>query len=102
MYFTLYDILFLLGMIVIIAQFWRIRAITEAANVYVNKYCDLQNLQFISIARSRTRIGIVRGKPDWKTQFTFEFSGNGEDKYQGVVEMEGLKEVSTVVPPYRM
>lgn len=102
MYYSLTDILFLLLMIVIIAQFWRIRAISEAANRFVNHYCEQQNLQFISIARSRTRVGIVRGKPDWKTQFTFEFSGNGEDKYQGVVEMEGLREVSTIVPPYRV
>ena len=102
MYYSLTDILFLLALVVVMAQFWRIRAITEAANRYVNKYCEQQNLQFISIARNKTRIGIVRGKPDWKTQFVFEFSGNGEDKHQGVVEMEGLREVSTIVPPYRV
>ena len=83
-------------------QFWRIRAISEAANRYLNLYCEKQGLQLISVARDKTRFGLVRGKPDWKTQFVFEFSGNGEDKYQGLLEMEGHRAVATTVPPYRM
>lgn len=100
--YSLVDILFLLFLVVIIGQFWRIRAISESANRYVVQYCEKQQLQFISIARGRTRPGIVQGKPDWKTQFIFEFSGNGEDKYQGVLEMEGLRAISTIVPPYKV
>ncbi|BDX07627.1 DUF3301 domain-containing protein [Planctobacterium marinum] len=100
--FALSDILFILVTVLVIAQFWRIRAISEAANRYLNLYCEKQGLQLISVARDKTRFGLVRGKPDWKTQFVFEFSGNGEDKYQGVLEMEGHRAVATTVPPYRM
>ena len=100
--FGLSDILFILVTVVVIGQFWRIRAITEAANGYLSQYCEKQGLQLISVARDKTRLGMVRGKPDWKTLFIFEFSGNGEDRYQGVLEMEGLRALSTTVPPYRM
>jgi hypothetical protein len=102
MYFSLVDIVFALFLVVVIGQFWRIRAISETANRYVTHYCEKQGLQLISVARSQTRVGFVRGKPDWKTEFSFEFSGNGEDKHQGVLAMEGRKVVSTVVPPYRV
>ena len=100
--YSLTDILILLLVVVIAAQFWRMRAISEAAQRYVAQYCEKQQLQLISVARSHTRITVVRGKPDWKTQFVFEFSGNGEDKYQGQLDMEGLRAVSTTVPPYRV
>ena len=99
---SLVDILFILIIVVVIAQFWRIRAISEAANRYLSNYCEKQGLQLISVARDKTRFGLVGGKPDWKTQFIFEFSGNGEDKYQGILEMEGLRALSATVPPYRM
>lgn len=102
MYFSLTDILFTLFLVVIFAQFWRIRAISESANRYVAQYCEKQGLQLISVARNQTRVGLIRGKPDWKTRFVFEFSGNGEDSYQGVLEMEGQRAVSTVVPPYKV
>lgn len=100
--FNLADILFILVLVVVIAQFWRIRAISEAANSYLVNYCEKQSLQLISVARDKTRLGLVRGKPDWKTQFVFEFSGNGEDKYVGMLEMEGLRALTTVVPPYKV
>lgn len=100
--FNLADILFILVLVVVMAQFWRIRAISEAANRYLANYCEKQGLQLISVARDKTRLGLVKGKPDWKTQFVFEFSGNGEDKYIGMLEMEGLRALSTVVPPYKV
>lgn len=99
---SLGDIVFILVLVVIFAQFWRMRAITEAANGFVNHYCKKHDLQLISVARFKTRLGFVSGKPDWKTDFAFEFSGNGEDKYQGVVSMAGLRVVSADIPPYRV
>ena len=102
MYITLGDIFFILFLVVVFTQFWRIRAITEAANKYASYYCEKNNLQLISVARFKTRFGLVQGKPNWKADFAFEFSGNGEDKYQGVISMEGLKVKSADIPPYRV
>ena len=99
---TLGDIVFVLFLIVGISQFWRIRAISEAAKSYLIHYCDKENLQLISVARQTTKLGIVRGKPDWRTEFAFEFSGNGEDRYQGTITMEGIKVKSTVLPPFKV
>lgn len=99
---SLYDILFILFLVVIIAQFWRVRSIAESASRYLKNYCDEQHLQLISIARYKTKIGIHRGKPDWVTQFIFEFSGNGTDRYTGTVSMKGTDVVAVETPPYRM
>ena len=102
MQFSLLDILLLCVISVIIFQFWRIRAISERAQNYLHQYCEKHHLQLISVARQKTRLGFHRGKLDWHTQFQFEFSGNGEDSYQGVLSMTGLTVVDTQLPAYRI
>lgn len=102
MVFNLSDIVVLLIVIVVGIQFWRIRAIAEAAKRYLSQYCEKQGLQLISVARSKTRLGMYRGKPDWHTQFHFEFSGNGEDSYLGTLSMAGLTVTATDMPAYRI
>lgn len=102
MQFNLIDILILLFIIVVVVQFWRIRAISEQAKVHLTNYCDKNDIQFISIARTKTRIGIQRGKLDWNIEFIFEFSGNGEDRDQGTLYMSGLRLVNIELPAYRI
>lgn len=99
---TLADIWLLIAIGLVIFQFWRVRAITEAANVYASRYCEQQQLQLLSLARAKTRLKWLRGKLDWYTEFQFEFSGNGEDKYTGTLIMNGLRVTQTQVPPYRI
>jgi len=99
---NLAHILLLLLIVVVAYQFWRIRAITEQANRYLQSYCEKQQLQLISVARRKTRLTLYRGKLDWHNHFDFEFSGNGEDSYLGEVEMKGLAVLSTHLPPYRI
>jgi len=100
--FTLTDVVALIFAFVVILQFWHIRAITEMANRYLVNYCNERQLQLLSVARSKTRLGLHRGKPDWHTVFEFEFSGNGTDRYSGQLFMEGKKVVSTDLPAYRV
>lgn len=102
MYFTLTDVVVLLAAFVVIAQFWHIRAITETANRYLAKFCEERGLQLLSVARFKTRVAMHRGKPDWHTVFEFEFSGNGEDKYNGKLEMKGKQAVDVDMPAYRI
>lgn len=99
---NLTDIVLLLVIVVVAYQFWRIRAITEQANRYLQQYCEQQQLQLISVARRKTRLTIFKGKLDWHNYFDFEFSGNGEDSYLGEVEMKGLSVLSTNLPAYRI
>lgn len=102
MVFTLTDVVALLIVVVIIVQFWHIRAITEMANRYLGNYCQERDLQLLSVARSKTRLGLHKGKPDWQTEFEFEFSGNGTDRYAGQLFMVGKKVVATDLPAYRV
>jgi len=102
LYFTLTDVVVLLAAFVVMVQFWHIRAITETANRYLAAFCEERNLQLLSVARFKTRIGMHRGKPDWHTTFVFEFSGNGEDKYTGMLMMKGRQAIDVDMPAYRI
>lgn len=99
---NLYDILLSLIVIVIMLQFWRIRAISEQAKHYLEQYCEKQHLQLLSVSRFKTRVTMHRGKIDWHNEFNFEFSGNGEDSYQGKLTMKGLNVTNTDIPAYRI
>ncbi len=83
-------------------QFWRIRSISERANAYARDYCNQHNLQLLAIARRKTRLYTKRGKLDWYSEFLFEFSGNGEDRYTGEIHFVGTYVAKTVLPPYRV
>lgn len=99
---NLFDLVLLLIIGMVAFQFWRIRAITEQANGYLHQYCEQRQLQLISVARVKTRLSVHRGKLDWYNRFVFEFSGNGEDAYQGELDMAGLRVVDTRLPAYRV
>jgi hypothetical protein len=99
---NLFDLVLLLGILLIIGQFWRIRGISEKANEHLKHYCELNQLQLISVARRKTRIGSYKGKLDWQIEFLFEFSGTGEDSYQGSLIMTGLFALETNTPAYRI
>ena len=62
---NLYDLILLIGICLIAAMFWRFRAISEAVKTQMDAYCERQQLQLISVARVKTRIGSYRGKLDF-------------------------------------
>lgn len=99
---NLYDLILLIGILLLVAMFWRFRAISEALKEQLDAYCERQQLQLISVARVKTRIGSYRGKLDFLSDYAFEFSGNGEDSYQGHVKMVGLKVLNIDTPVYRV
>ncbi|GAC14348.1 DUF3301 domain-containing protein [Aliiglaciecola lipolytica] len=99
---NLTDILVLFIIAAIMFQFWRIRAISEQAKVYLENYCELNGLQLISIARSKTRVILFKAKLDWYTEFSFEFSSTGEERYLGTLKMRGLSVENVDVPAYRI
>jgi hypothetical protein len=99
---NLFDLVLLLVIFMIVGQFWRIRGISEKANEHLKHYCQLNQLQLISVARHKTRIGNYKGKLDWQSEFVFEFSGTGEDSYQGSLKMTGVQVLETNTPAYRI
>jgi hypothetical protein len=99
---NLFDLILLIGIILLAAMFWRFRAISEAIKSQLDAYCERQQLQLISVARVKIRLGSYRGKLDFHSDFIFEFSGNGEDSCQGQVKMIGLKIQSIDTPAYRV
>ena len=99
---NLFDLILLIGIFLLAAMFWRFRAISEAVKTQLDTYCERQQLQLISVARVKTRLGSYRGKLDFHSDFVFEFSGNGEDSCQGQVKMIGLKVQHIDTPAYRV
>ncbi|MEH6711524.1 MAG: DUF3301 domain-containing protein [Paraglaciecola polaris] len=98
---NLFDLTLFLVILLVVFQFWRMRAITEKANLHLAQYCDQHGLQLISVARNKTRLGSYRGKLDWQSSFIFEFSGNGENSYQGTLSMAGQHVLEVETPAYR-
>ncbi|MFQ3189249.1 MAG: hypothetical protein ACI936_000373 [Paraglaciecola sp.] len=99
---NLYDLILLIAIFLLAAMFWRIRAISEAVKTQLDAYCERQQLQLISVARVKTRLGSYRGKLDLHSVYIFEFSGNGEDSCQGQVKMMGLNVQNIDTPAYRV
>lgn len=99
---TLGNILLLVLITVVVILFWRTRAMAESARSYLEAYCEKQGIQLISVARKKLKVGTNKGKLDWKATFSFEFSGNREDKYTGTIQMVGLTVVSVELPPFRV
>ncbi|GAA0855995.1 DUF3301 domain-containing protein [Aliiglaciecola litoralis] len=102
MEFSLSNIVLFAVIAAIIFQFWRIRAISEQAKVHLDRYCHQHGLQLISIARFKTRLIVYQAKLDWYTQFAFEFSSTGEERYTGVMTMRGLTMADIDLPAYRI
>lgn len=99
---TLFDVIILLCIVLFISQFWRLRSLSECAKQHLEEYCDSQNIQLISVARKKTRLGTVQGKIDFICEFEFEFSGNGENSYIGLLSMKGKTVTSTHLPAYKV
>lgn len=99
---NMYDLLLFLMIILIAILFWRFRAMAEVASVYLSQYCERQDLQLISVARHKTKIGSYKGKLDLQSHFRFEFSGDGENTYLGSLSMSGLNIIEVVTPAYKV
>ena len=70
----------------VIYLFWIDRLAAENAREFAKKHCDQLQVQFLSIACRKKRLGILHnGKPGLKSEFSWEFSSTGQDTYTGTV-----------------
>ena len=83
-------------------QFWHLRGIAELAVDYAKKYCDKHNLQYISLARTKTKFKAYKGKLDWHISYELAFSSDGEREYLGTLVCHGKHLVSVELPVYRV
>lgn len=86
----------------LIFQFWRLRGIAERAVTFAKDYCKKHNLQYISLARSNTKIAIHKGRIDWHVRYQMAFCSDGESEYVGALELHGNTVVNVELPVYRV
>lgn len=95
--------LFGILLIAIIAfLFWQQRRQTEIAQYYIEQRCKNMGLQLLSFARGAHKLKNYRGEWGWRTVFVFEFSADGQDAYQGYLEMKQLRASHFHLPPHRL
>ena len=97
------NIYYLLFVGLVFWYFVYLRRVAEYARSHANKYCQQENLQFLAIARLSSRFRFSkRFGPHWLSNFDFEFSGDGDSCYQGVVTLKALKLYRVELPAYRV
>lgn len=84
-------------------HFYYQRKLAEAARRFVQKYCDDNSLQFMSVAKVKSRLVIDNQKGFlWQNHYLFEFSGDGESQYEGTLILRGTKVKDIDMPVYRV
>lgn len=99
----LIDLIVLIFIGLFIYQFWQLRKQSESALAYSQDYCERNNIQFVSVARKKTKIRIFQKKMfEWHSEFEFEFSGNGEDSNKGCLSLIDQRLVDITTEAYRV
>lgn len=84
-------------------HFYYQRKLAESARRFVEKYCEDNNLQYISIAKLRARLVIDKKRGlMWRNHYCFEFSGDQESRYEGILILRGTKVENIDMPVYRV
>jgi hypothetical protein len=79
------------------------RKLAESARRFVQGYCDEHNIQFLSIAKLKSRIVFDKKQGlTWQNYYTFEFSGDRESRYEGTLIIQGAKVKNIDLPVYRV
>lgn len=99
---TLSSLVILLSIAWIAFQFWRLRGMAEFSIAYARRYCEKNQLQFLSLARRSTRISAFKGRLDWKVVYQLEFSSNHEDAYIGTMTSHGSRVIEMNLPAYKI
>ena len=80
-----------------------LRKISEVAQVYANRYCEKNQLQFITIARKTSKLTFTKNYGlAWFSLFDIEFSGDGESSNCATLSLYGLTLDNIDIPPYRV
>lgn len=96
----MWDLLFILGMVIFGTTIWRLRQQSELAKMVVDQHCKKLGLQVLSVARSQFNFKL--GADFLQASFVFEFSSDGQNSYQGTLKLSGLVKPRFELPAYRV
>lgn len=97
------DIYFLLIVFLICWYFVFLRKLAERAKLIAQQHCKQQNLQFLEIARTSSKLRFSkRDGLHWLSVFEFDFSGDGESKYTGKLILRNSRLENVDLPAYRI
>jgi hypothetical protein len=97
------NIYYLLLFTLICWYLFYLRKVAEVGKIQAQKYCEQTSTQFISVARRSSKPCFEKKYGfHWFSTFDFEFSGDGETAYEGVLTLRGLKLEQVVIPPYKV
>ncbi len=97
------NIYYLLLVALVLWYFIFLRKVAEFARKHVQKYCEQENLQCLSVARLSSKLRFnKRLGLHWLSRFEFEFSGDGESNYKGQATLRNYKLEQVFLPPYRV
>jgi len=96
----IWDLLFILLMVLIGTTIWKLRQQSELAKKLIEQHCHKLDLQLLSFARSRFNFQL--GNDFLQASFVFEFSSDGDNNYQGTLTLNGLVRPRFQLPAYRM
>lgn len=96
----MWDLLFILFMVLAGAIIWKLRQQSELARTMIEQHCQKLGLQLLSTARSNFNLKL--GQDFLRANFIFEFSSDGENHYQGDFSLSGLSQPRFQLPAYKM
>lgn len=86
----------------IAAVFWQFRRLGERAQSYAQHYCKQHQLQYLDLARQHGRFTMGKRGPVWQTAFSFGFSSDRENRYEGELIFANTQLVKVSLPVYRV
>ena len=93
------NLLFILFTVIAGTSIWKLRQQSEHAKNLIEKECIKLDLQLLSVSRSNFNFKL--GKQFLQASFSFEFSSDNENSYQGKLYLSGLHRARFELPVYR-
>ncbi len=99
------DLFWLFAMSLVGCYWWHSKGVKERALVIVRRHCDKLNLQLLDQSIALRGLWFKRGDDGklhfWRS-YTFDFSSQGDDRYQGRIVFIGQRSVSIDLAPHRI
>mgnify|MGYP000182770519 CR=1 FL=1 len=98
--------IFLTALVFLGVVYWiRARDLKQLALIEASKYCknlDLSLLDESVVLRGIKPIRNSQGKLCLSRTYQFDFTSNGEDRYQGEISLSGRRVLKVKLPPHRI
>ena len=99
------DLLWWFGLGLLAYSWWHGRGLKDGALRAVKQHCDEQDLQLLdqTLILSSFRPQLSRDSLlCLRRRYRFEFSSTGDERYQGIITLEGKRIKSIDLDPHRM